>query len=261
MNTDRPGLLLIGHGASQGGGGAVRRLADILLAGGGFAEVAACFWKEPPFVGEALSILSSRHILAVPVFATEGRIARDLIPKEMGLSGSLTRLPDGRVVRYLRPVGAHPGLAELAQKRACLAADGAGFAPEETGLLLIAHGNKHGGGARQSAEDLARRIRQAGRWSSVTALFLEEEPRAADWEKLAREAKLVVLPLLLAEGQHAARDLAPLFGLADVAKDRLVTVRIGGREIACACGLADDKALAGLILSMVRDELSGSSRQ
>lgn len=261
MKSERPGLLLIGHGASQGGGGPVRRLADILRAKDDFSEVATCFWKEQPYVRDALGGLAARQIVTVPVFATEGRIARELIPAEMGLTGALTQLPDGRQVRYLRPVGVHPGLAILAQKRALAAAVTAGFDEDKTGLLLIAHGNKHGGGARQSAEELASRIAKAGRWSSVRALFLEENPSAADWEKVSVESKLVVLPLLLAEGQHAARDLAPLFGLADVAKDRLVTAKCRGRDLACACGLADDKALAELILSMVRDELSGSSRR
>lgn len=253
------GLLLIGHGASQGGGGPVRRLAQRLRAGGRFAEVDACFWKESPFVSEALGRMTARRILAVPVFAAEGRIARDLIPAALGVNGPLTLLPDGRQLRYLRPVGVHPGLAALAQARASEAAGAVGFRQAETALLLIAHGNRSGGGARQSAEELAGRVKRLGEWSSVRALFLEEEPRASDWRKLIAERQLVVLPLLLAEGQHAAKDLAPIFGLSDVGKSGLATVSVDGRELACACGLADDEALAELILLMAQEALNGSN--
>ena len=251
------GLLLIGHGASRGGGGPLRRLALRLSDMGRFDEVAACFWKERPFVAEGLGLISSPTVLAVPVFATEGRIAKEMIPREMGLSGRLTHLPDGRLVHYLHPVGVHPGLAALADARAGRAASTAGFDPGKTALLLIAHGNKHGGGARESAEQIAQRLRLAGDWSSVTALFLEEKPRAADWQDLIGEETVVVLPLLLAEGQHAAHDVAPLFGLGQLGGDDLVQTRFGGRRIAILQGLADDQAMAWLILRMAEEALLG----
>ncbi len=233
------------------------RLAERLSDMGRFDEVAACFWKERPFVSEGLGLISSPTVLAVPVFATEGRIAKEMIPREMGLSGRLTHLPGGRLVHYLHPIGVHPGLAALADARAARAAESAGFNPSKAALLLIAHGNKQGGGARESAEQLAGRLRAAGRWSCVRVMFLEEEPRAADWLELTGEDEVVVLPLLLAEGQHAAHDVAPLFGLEQLGGGDLVQTRFGGRRIAILQGLADDQAMAWLILRMAEEALLG----
>lgn len=250
------GLLLIGHGASRGGGGPVRRLAERLSALGRFDQVAACFWKEQPFVAEGLKMVTTPVVLAVPVFATEGRIAKELIPAEMGLGGDLTRLADGRLVHYLHPVGVHPGLTQLAQARAEQAANLAGFAMNRTGLMLIAHGNRQGGGAKTSADALAQRLRALDRWAEVQVLFLEEEPRAADWPRHMASSDIVVLPLLLAEGQHAAKDIAPLFGLSELSGEVGQMACFSGRRLTMSQGLADDQALADLILRMCDEALS-----
>ncbi len=259
MKNDGIGLLLIGHGASSGGGRSVRLLAERLRHEGGFDQVAACFWKEVPFVGEGLGLIASPTVLAIPVFATEGRIARDLIPAAMGLSGPLTVLKDSRHVHYLRPIGVHPGMAELASKRAQDAARAAGFDPAASALMLIAHGNRQGGGARSSAEALTQRLFQSGRWAEVKALFLEEEPRAVDWRNHVRAEHIVVLPMLLAEGQHAGRDLPPLFGLGDLGTNDPVLAEFEGRRLAITLGLADDQALAALIRRMAEEALSPPS--
>lgn len=260
MKMSEIGLLLIGHGASQGGGGPLRRLADRLRAMGIFAQVAACFWKEKPYVGEGLGLIDAPLVLAVPVFATEGRIAKDLIPAEMGLSGPLTQFPDGRCVRYLRPVGVHPGMTALLRERAMAAAADGGLIPRHSALMLIAHGNKQGGGARASAEAVAQRLRTDGSWASVTVLFLEEEPLAQNWRELVPEESVVVVPLLLAAGQHASRDVAPLFGLAELQSRQNTGLVFAGRRLAISAGLADDEALAELILRMCREALLAPNR-
>lgn len=237
----------------------MRLLAERLRLEGGFDQVAACFWKEIPFAGEGLGLITTATVLAIPVFATEGRIARDLIPAAMGLTGPLTVLNDGRRVHYLRPIGVHPGLAELASKRAQDAAQAAGFDPAASALLLIAHGNRQGGGARNSAEALAQRLFQSGRWAEVKALFLEEEPRGQDWMHHVRAGQVVVLPMLLAEGQHAGRDFPPLFGLKELGPNDPVLAEFEGRRLAITQGLADDRALAALIRRMAEEALSQPS--
>lgn len=256
MKENGIGLLLIGHGASQGGGGPVRRLAGRLRASGRFDQVEACFWKERPFVAEAFTLIATKTVLAVPVFATEGRIAKELIPAQLGLTDAVTDLKDGRRVHYLHAVGVHPGLAKLADERARRAAGTAGIDPKVSALMLIAHGNKRGGTARASAETLAARIRDAGGWSEVKVLFLEEEPRAAAWTEHLRAASVVALPLLLAEGQHAAHDVAPLFGQTSLAGSDLLVLEHAGRRVAYTRGLGDDEALARLILEMALSELN-----
>jgi sirohydrochlorin cobaltochelatase len=261
MKKEGIGLLLIGHGASLGGGGAVRRLAERLGQDEAFDQVAACFWKETPYVGEGLKLITSPIVLAIPVFATEGRIARDLIPAEMGLQGPLTLLSDGRSVHYLRPIGVHPALARLVEERAQQAAKAAGFEVSPTTLLLIAHGNRQGGGAKASAEGLAAQLLKAGRWAEVRVCFLEEEPRAANWQFGIKTRQVVVLPMLLAEGQHAASDLPPLFGLKELGEADPVLTEFGGYRLAITQGLVDDLALENLIRRMVQETLSRPSQR
>ena len=46
------------------------------------------------------------------------------------------------------------------------------------------------------------------------AVFLEEEPKIADWRELIEEGPVVVLPHFLAGGLHGSEDVPELLGIA-----------------------------------------------
>ena len=107
-------LVLVGHGSVRNTHSSVptRRLAEILRRRDLFAEVTACFWKESPPLREALTRINAAEVFVVPNFAGVGYFTHEVIPREMGLSGPVTRVADARgemrCIHYTPPVGAHP---------------------------------------------------------------------------------------------------------------------------------------------------------
>jgi sirohydrochlorin cobaltochelatase len=61
--------------------------------------VACGFWKEKPGLREALDSLTKPEVFIVPNFTVEGYFVRNVIPKELGLTGPVTRRENGQVLR------------------------------------------------------------------------------------------------------------------------------------------------------------------
>lgn len=240
-------LLLVGHGSSRvaSSRAATLRLADSLRGRGIFAEVAACFWKEEPFL--SLDLVSAPTVHVVPNFAGIGVFTGKLIPERLGLTGTLS-LIDGRRVLYSRPIGSHPLIPALLRRRAEAVCADAVIAPQETALLIVGHGSSRPGGSSVTPEQVAADIRRNGRFAEVATAYMEQAPRVADWPGLVQSRKVVVAPLLISEGTHASRDLPPLFGLdrAEGGPSRLL-----GREVWLMSGVGTDDELAEITLDLV----------
>lgn len=253
----RSALLLVGHGSSRrpDASAPIRRLADRLAAEHRFARIETCFWKEPPFIGQGLDRIAAPEIFVVPVFAAEGEFTRVIVPRELGLTGPLTVRPDGRRIHYCRPVGTHPRVTNLILARADDVIASERLAPDTIALFLVGHGNKRGGGARTTVDELAQTLDASGRYGEVRAVFLEEEPLAASWSALTDRSNIIVLPLLMAEGQHGGHELPLLFGLpADLPDgESVIAGTCQGRRIWFCRGIADAEALADIILDLVRE--------
>jgi sirohydrochlorin cobaltochelatase len=249
-------LVLVGHGSStlQDASFPTRALARIIREAGLFAEVACCFHKEPPALADGLSLVRSRRVFVVPNFIGEGYYTRDLIPRAMGLSGSLTVLAGAggqRIVHYARPVGTHPRVASLIADRAARHANEMGWTTEQSSLLLIGHGSARPGGAATTPEAIAAAIRAQGRFAEVKTAFLEQSPFARDWRDIVTSRQVLVAPLLVSQGLHASRDLPALFnapatGTAEAFRTALCPL------------LGTEPAMMDLVLDKVR-EAEGSS--
>jgi sirohydrochlorin cobaltochelatase len=257
IDIGRAALLLIGHGSARNPQSRVPtlRLADELRRRALFAEVQACFLKEPPLIGEALAGLAAPVVFAVPNLAGEGPLVRVDIPRLLGL-GQPSAEQDGRRVLYTRPVGSHPRIPELIRRRAERLMAAEGLPPDQVGLLLVGHGSSRPGGAATTAQAIAEALRAMNAVGEVALAYLEQPPLVGDWRDLSTAPNLIVAPLLIAEGLHGSEDIPPLFGLAPGESG---PSRVDGRSVWLCRGIGADPEIADLILDRVRQRAAEPS--
>jgi len=252
MPTGSVALVLVGHGSSRmpDAAGPVLRLAAAVAARHRFAEVGAAFMKQTPPLAGALDSVAAATVVVVPVFAGRGWYTDTLVPRTLGLDGRVTRR-DGRLIVITPPAGGHPAIPAILARRA-LAAAGEVDAGRLS-LLLIAHGSaREEKGAGDTPRAIAAAIAAMGWFAEVAVGFLEQEPRAAEWPGLLTGDDIVALPLLIAQGTHASRDIPPLFGLAP---DQTGPVASHGRRVRLASGLGVEPELVEVVIEMAEAAL------
>lgn len=194
-------LVLAGHGShlNARSSEAVRAHARALAGDGDWDEVLVAFWKEEPSLSRALDGCSASEVTVVPVFMSEGYFTSEVIPAEMDLDGPVTRR-EGRTIRCTRPVGAHPDLAGIVIERA----REAGATPDDA-LFVLGHGTPRNAGSASAVHAQVERVRAAGRFEQVAAVFTDQDPNVADVPDLAGERNAVVVPYFASEGFHVGQ--------------------------------------------------------
>src|ERR687893_1817711 len=112
-----------------------------------FDEVVECFWKEEPSLRHVLDIVESEDVYVVPAFISEGYFTQQVVPRELGLEGTVTK-KGYKTVRYAGPLGTFEGMPDVILERV-----GDLMRDKETSgrtaLVLLGHGtdlNKNSGG-------------------------------------------------------------------------------------------------------------------
>ena len=111
------------------------------------------------------------------------------------------------------PIGMRPEILGHFQKRAERLLGVKNWKPAQVSLLVASHGTPLHTGSRGAAVGLAEQLAKDG-YRTAQAVFLEEEPRIADWRILIQEGPVVVLPHFLAGGLHGSEDVPKLLGLS-----------------------------------------------
>ncbi|MDE2669344.1 MAG: cobalamin biosynthesis protein CbiX [Chloroflexota bacterium] len=194
-------LVLAGHGShlNARSSEAVRAHARALAGDGSWDEVLVAFWKEEPSLSRALDSCAASEVTVVPVFMSEGYFTGEVIPAEMGLDGPVTRR-EGRTIRCTRPVGAHPALAGIVVERALEA----GARPDDA-LFVLGHGTPRNAGSASAVQSQVERVRDAGRFAHVAAVFTDQDPNVAAVPDLAGERNAIVVPYFASEGWHVGQ--------------------------------------------------------
>ena len=135
----------------------------------------------------------------VPVFMSEGYFTGEVILAEMGLDGPVTRR-EGRTIRYTRPVGVHPALAQIIVERALEA----GADPHDP-LFVLGHGTKRNAASSSAVREQVERVRAMDRFVEVTAVFTDQEPNVASIPELAGGRKATVVPFFASDGWHVGQ--------------------------------------------------------
>ena len=202
-------LILAGHGSTKNAESSrfTRETAHRLREREIFAEVRAGFWKEEPSFADALRGLRSKRAVVVPWFLAKGYFTTQILSREFGETA-------GVECRVTEPIGSRPEILGQLQKRAARLLALKKWERLEVSLLLASHGTPLHAGSRGAAVDLAGELAKDG-YRMARAVFLEEEPKIADWkEVVASGGPVIVLPHFLAGGLHGSEDVPKLLGIA-----------------------------------------------
>jgi len=208
MQFEDTALVLAGHGSTQNANSSkyTRETAHRIRERGIFGEVRSAFWKEQPSYQDALQGLKSKKVVVVPWFLANGYFTTKVLAREFA------DVP-GIESRITQPMGMRPEILGHLRKRAKRLLEKKKWEAAQVSLLVASHGTSLHKGSRAAAVGLAEQLAKDG-YRVSQAVFLEEEPKIADWRRLITEGPVVVLPHFLAGGLHGSEDVPELLGIS-----------------------------------------------
>ena len=206
-------LVIVGHGShlNEDSSLPVYEHAQHIRESGEFDEVVECFWKEEPSMRHVLDTVESDEVYVVPAFISEGYFTQQVIPRELGLEGPVTR-KGFRTVRYAGPLGTFEGMPEVILERTQDLMRGKEVSGR-TALVLLGHGtdlNKSSGGVIYLN---AGRIRERGIYDLVEVGFLDQEPEIGEVVANVEAENVILIPVFIAEGWHTRETIPEDLGL------------------------------------------------
>jgi sirohydrochlorin cobaltochelatase len=240
-------LVIVGHGShlNEDSSLPVYEHAQHIRETGEFDEVVECFWKEEPSMRHVLDTVESDEVYVVPAFISEGYFTQQVIPRELGLDGPVTR-KGSKTVRYAGPLGTFEGMPEVILERTRDLMRGKEVSGR-TALVLLGHGtdlNKSSGGVIYLN---AGRIRERGIYDLVEVGFLDQEPEIGEVVANVEAENVVLIPVFIAEGWHTRETIPEDLGLTGV-----VTVR-EDKTIFYGAPVGTHPSMAGLIVARARE--------
>ena len=251
-------LVLLGHGSTLNPDSSAPTFqhADEITSRDLFAEVYCGFWKEEPSLREILRMVESDDIYVVPNFISEGYFTETVIPRELELTGPVTRRWR-KVIKYCEPVGNDPRMIDLLLHRAREAAPNVPL--DQASLLIVGHGTTLSQKSAEAAQHQVMAIRERGLYAEVSEAYMEEMPFIADWRSNTSQKRVVVVPFFIADGLHSYQDIPVLLGIesgpTEAASQQEVFRRnphfLDGRELYYASAIGTEPLMADVILDTV----------
>jgi sirohydrochlorin cobaltochelatase len=192
----------------------------------------------------------------VPNFISSGYFTEQVIPRELGLAGPVTRLGDQEIV-LCDPVGLHPSMTEalLQRAREVVAASPEKIAePARSACLFICgHGTSFNDNSTKIIHEQAAAIRALGLFADCQAVLMEQSPFVADWRTLTACPDVIVVPFFIADGLHSFEDIPVLLGLTPNIREKSFTNphREERRRLWYATAIGTEKFIADVILAQV----------
>jgi sirohydrochlorin cobaltochelatase len=240
-------LVIVGHGShlNEDSSLPVYEHAQHIRQTGEFDEVVECFWKEEPSMRHVLDTVESDEVFVVPAFISEGYFTQQVIPRELGLEGSVTR-NGSKTVRYAGPLGTFEGMPEVILERTRDLMRGKEVSGR-TALVLLGHGtdlNKSSGGVIYLN---AGRIRERRVYDLVEVGFLDQEPEIGEVVDKVEAKNVILIPVFIAEGWHTRETIPEDLGLTGE-----VTVR-EEKTIFYGAPVGTHPSMASLIVARARE--------
>jgi sirohydrochlorin cobaltochelatase len=158
-----------------------------------------------------LDTVEYAEVYVVPVFISEGYFTQQVIPRELGLKGPITKKGD-KIVRYAGPLGTFEGMPDVILERVDELMRGK-EPSGRTALVLLGHGtdlNKNSGGVIYLN---AGRIRERGVYDLVEVGFLDQEPGIGEVVENVEAENVILIPMFIAEGWHTRETIPKDLGL------------------------------------------------
>jgi len=244
-------LLVLGHGSTENASSSrsVREHADRLRERDLFAEVHVGFWKETPSFRAGLKAVKSDKVYIVPAFISEGYFTRQVIPRELNLTGRTTQTSD-HLLHYCDPVGSHSSMTDRLLERASQMT--AGIDPADIDLIIIGHGTPRDSNSSAAVRTQVERIqaRDPG-YAKITDAYLSEAPLINDWRQFTQSPHVVVVPFFIADGLHSEQDIPEILGLNPPVDGRFAPQTILDRTVHYSQAIGTDPGIADVILEQV----------
>jgi sirohydrochlorin cobaltochelatase len=243
-------LVIVGHGShlNEDSSQPVYEHAARIRETGEFDEVVECFWKEEPSMRHVLDTIESEDVYVVPAFISEGYFTQQVIPRELGLEGPLSRKGE-KTVRYAGPLGTFEGMPGVILERTEDLMRGREVSGRAA-LVLLGHGtdlNKNSGGVIYLN---AERIRERGTYDLVEVGFLDQDPEIGEVVNRIEAENVIVIPLFIAEGWHTRETIPEDLGLTGE-----VTVR-DDKTIFYGAPVGTHPSMANLIAARARGTMT-----
>jgi sirohydrochlorin cobaltochelatase len=252
-------LLLLGHGSTLNADSSAPTYqhAEEIRRRGIFAEVHVAFWKEEPNFRQALRQTNRREVYVVPNFISSGYFTEQIIPRELGLTGAVTR-HDNQNIFYCEPVGLHPSMTEALLQRAhqVVAASSETISlPSKTACLFICgHGTSLNDNSTKIIHEQAKAIRARGLYADCQPVLMEQSPFVKDWRTLTDCLDVIVVPFFISDGLHSFEDIPVLLGFTRNVKEQQFANphRENGRRLWYATAIGTEAFIADVILAQVK---------
>jgi sirohydrochlorin cobaltochelatase len=243
-------LVIVGHGShlNEDSSLPVYEHASRIRETGEFDEVVECFWKVEPSMRHVLDTIESEDVYVVPAFISEGYFTQQVIPRELGLEGSITR-KGHKTVRYAGPLGTFEGMPDVILERTEDLMRGREVSGR-TALVLLGHGtdlNKNSGGVIYLN---AGRIRERGIYDLVEVGFLDQDPEIGVVVEGVEAENVILIPLFVAEGWHTRETIPEDLGLMGE-----VTIR-DDKAIFYGAPVGTHPSMAKLIIARARETMT-----
>jgi sirohydrochlorin cobaltochelatase len=254
LNHPRTAVILAAHGSSGHAGHAaiVRRLADALVERGLFEEAGVAFWKQAPHFRDALDTVRALDVTVIPLFSSSGYYVSQVLPREMGLQGPLTRKGD-RVIRCTRPPGEHPAIADLLGDVATHALHEHKLHPHETAVVVVGHGTTRNPRSGDTTYVHAAALRRRLDVNEVVAVFLDQPPQIEQAYALTRSRNLLVAPFLIGGAGHEREDIPRRLCAAGDTKNAACPLGPSARRVVFLPALGEHPGLVDVLVDLVRD--------
>jgi sirohydrochlorin cobaltochelatase len=242
-------LVIVGHGShlNEDSSLPVYEHAQRIRRGGEFDEVVECFWKEEPSMRHVLDSVEAEEVYVVPAFISEGYFTQQVVPRELGLEGPVTK-KGYKTVHYAGPLGTFEGMPDVILERVGDLMRGKEVSGR-TALVLLGHGtdlNKNSGGVIYLN---AGRIRERGIYDLVEVGFLDQEPEIGTVVESVAARNIILIPVFIAEGWHTRETIPEDLGLTGE-----VTVR-EDRTIFYGAPVGTHPSMANLIAARARQTI------
>lgn len=257
-------LIIVGHGSTENPDSSepTHKHADTIRQREIFDEVRCAFWKEEPSLREVLYGIKSKNIVVVPNFISEGYFTQKVIPRELELTGRVTHR-GAQIIYYANPVGSHSSMTQALLQRAQEAAPQ--VPPSQTTLFIVGHGTGLNENSAKAAKDQVEQIRGQSlipldSYAEVFAAYMEEPPLISDWDRLATQQHVVVVPFFISDGLHSYQDIPVLLGIEKdiglAASQREVfrhnPYNLRGKKLYYASAIGTEPMMAEVILDQAR---------
>ena len=252
-------LLLLGHGSTLNADSSAPTYqhAEEIRRRNVFAEVHVGFWKEEPNFRQALRQTCCRQVYVVPNFISSGYFTEQVIPRELGLTGPVTRVGDQEIF-YCAPVGTDPSMTEALLRKAdqvVAESEEKITDPAKTACVFICgHGTSFNDNSTKIIYEQAEIIRAKKIYADCQAVLMEQSPFVKDWRTLTDCPDVIVVPFFISDGLHSFEDIPVLLGLTHNIKEQgfVNPHREAGRRLWYATAIGTEPSIADVILGQVK---------